>query len=160
MQDAGRTAGPSNLGWVHGQRGFTLIELMIVVLIIGILIGIALPTFLAARTRAEDRATQADVRSGLAAALTFFSDSDTFTGFGVPEAVSIEPSLDWIALGPPAYGEIAIQVAVGRDLLLVGYSRSNTYFCVAQQSGSPVTTRGSDPVFVNVDTVLECVGGW
>ena len=40
------------------EEGFTLIELMVVVLIIAILIAIAIPTFLGARPRAQDRAAQ------------------------------------------------------------------------------------------------------
>lgn len=160
MQEANGIGERHPQGWLRSERGFTLLELMIVVLIIGILISIALPTFVGARTRAEDRATQADVRTALAAATAFFSDLDTYTGFGVPQGEAEEPSLKWVPPGPPAYGEIAIQFAVGSELLLIGYSRTNVYFCIAQQALAPVTTRGSDPVFGNIDTVPECTGGW
>ena len=50
--------------------GFTLIELMVVVLIIAILIAIAIPTFLGAQNRARDRGAQSDLRNGITAVKT------------------------------------------------------------------------------------------
>ncbi len=145
---------------LRAQEGFTLIELMVVVLIIGILIGIALPVFLGARTRAQDRAAQADLRTGLAAGLTHFSQAQSWSGFDAVIATSIEPSLGWVDAVDPAVGEISIVVHAGDDLLLVMESGSGRFFCLAQVPTHPATVRGNASTFAALDTVPECTGGW
>ena len=48
-------------------------------LIIAILIAIAIPTFLGARTRAQDRAAQASLRNALVAAKSIYTDTQDYT---------------------------------------------------------------------------------
>ena len=76
------------------DEGFTLIELMVVVLIIAILIAIAIPTFLGARQRAQDRAAQSNVRNAFTAEKTFYTDGQAYTAT-VSDMTAIEPSLTY-----------------------------------------------------------------
>jgi len=119
---------------LEDDRGFTLIELMVVVLIIAILLAIAIPTFLGLRERAQDRASQSDLRNGLTAAKAFYTDDETYTGFNVTAAEAIEPSLVWNANGAVAEGEVEISLASNQTVVLQSLSESGTQFCIADSS--------------------------
>lgn len=133
---------------------------MVVILIIGVLIAIALPTYIGARTRSQDRAAQAELRSGFAGALTYFAEAASWTGFDALEAEAAEPTLDWVDGGDPPGKEISIEIHTGWNLLLVRRSGSGAYFCVAQVLTAPASQRGSGASFADVDTIAECTGGW
>jgi type IV pilus assembly protein PilA len=143
-----------------GEDGFTLIELMVVVLIIGVMIAIALPTYLGVRKRAQDRAMETDMRSGLAAALAYYTERQDWNGFDATAALGEEPRIQWVDGGPPSNHQTAIVIHAGQQLLLVGQSGSGTYFCLAQIATNPATIQGSGAAFTDVDTITECTGGW
>jgi type IV pilus assembly protein PilA len=86
------------------EGGFTLIELMVVVLIIAILIAIAIPTFLGARTKAQDRAAQASLRNALVAAKSIYTDKQSYATAEGAGLTAVEPSLTYKAKGTASTG--------------------------------------------------------
>jgi type IV pilus assembly protein PilA len=61
----------------EGQKGFTLIELMIVIAIIGILAAIAIPQFVAYRQKGYNTSAKSDLKNFQTACQAYFADNPT-----------------------------------------------------------------------------------
>ena len=75
------------------DEGFTLIELMVVILIIAILLAIAIPTFLGARSRAQDRAAQSSLRNALTSADVGYANTNNYSESDSSSLKALEPAL-------------------------------------------------------------------
>jgi len=116
------------------EEGFTLIELMVVFLIIAILIAIAIPTFLGARKRAQDRAAQSNLRNGLTAEKVYYTDFQKYaTGATMQTGAGsdIEKSLTFLdATAPVNSRDVRVDVSTTANdsVCLSSLSASGTIF--------------------------------
>lgn len=94
------------------EQGFTLIELMVVVLIIAILLAIAIPSFLGARGKAQDRAAQSNARNALTAEKTYYTDNQVYTELPA-DMTAIEPSLTYVTGFAAAQGSKEVGIKKG-----------------------------------------------
>src|SRR5437588_7274225 len=98
----------------NDEKGFTLIELIVVDLIIAILIAITIPTFLGARQRAQDKQAQSNIRNALTTEKTYYVDNQAYTSTAA-NLTALEPGLDLSQANAATRGVLPTLVKVGTD---------------------------------------------
>jgi type IV pilus assembly protein PilA len=113
------------------EGGFSLIEILVVIVVLGILMAIAVPTFFGAKRSGYDSKAQSVLRSALAAERTYYVDYQEYTT-STTELDKIEPNIDWSTSNADAQG-VKTVTAGGtppQAVVLVSWSKSKTLFCI------------------------------
>jgi type IV pilus assembly protein PilA len=122
----------------RGQAGFTLIEVLIVVLIIGILAAIAIPSFLSQKKKADDAGAVSLVRNAATAMEAFgTANSGSYAGASASSLHSVEASIDITSNASTPY--LSSVSATATDYTLVVASPMSSGSFTLTKSGNSVT---------------------
>jgi prepilin-type N-terminal cleavage/methylation domain-containing protein len=137
------------------EAGFTLIELMVVLLIIAILLAIAIPTFLGVTNTAGDRAAQSNLTNALTEAKALYQVNQSYSTNGAAytpgQFTSQAPELTWQTTGCSSSQTNCVSFDVvnvatvndGQGLVLAAFSaKTSTCWYALDLEASPATGTG------------------
>lgn len=141
----------------RGEGGFTLVELLVVMLILGLLAAIAIPSFFNQRDKARDADAKSAARTAQTAIETYATDngSDGYLNAGADDLVAIEETLsEWgTDLTVPTATEDEYQVSVQSS------TGENTFMIERADTGA-VTLSCTTPTAGEANDGCRADGTW
>ncbi len=128
------------------EGGFTLIELMVVLLIMAILLAIAIPTFLGVKGGAQNRAVQSDLTNAVTSAKAYYTNLGSYGTVATTVSTALqkqEPELTFTTGSAVSGTAHNVSLAVSGDgyiLILAGQSGNQTCWYVEDNEESSQTS--------------------
>ncbi len=150
------------------EEGFTLIELMVVVMIIAILIVMGLPTFLGAKARFQDRGAETDLRNAVLAARILYTDTDAFPAANIDQPTGlfqIVPNMCYVAgtVATPSAAGGVVGCSSGTGAGSISVASTTTQFTAARLSNSQscfVILDATTGTKYGKTTAANCYANW
>jgi type IV pilus assembly protein PilA len=146
------------------DAGFSMVELMVVLLVLGILLAIAIPTFLGTQSAANDRSVQSNLGTALTQAKSEFdSNSQTYDINGAPNATLLaqalstaQPSLTFLVGNSNSLNTISVAVSAdGNGVALGAYSVPGNCFYVVDNTQAETGATGAPYVGTTAVTTMS-----
>ena len=125
------------------EHGFTLIEVLVVILIIGVLAAIAIPSFLNQKGKANDASAKELVHTSQVAAETYSTDHNaSYAGMTQASLAAIEPTIQIAAGNNNAYLNAVTPSGTGLGYTVTTTSATggNTFSLVRADTGGLTRT--------------------